>query len=156
MLPGKGDVLGAKEAGFVDSGIQDAAAGETGIDAAGREVAGIVVGLADCVMGVMGGDVRIAMLLCTGNSWVMEVLRMGMACVATVLTRGRAWAATPLAIGTAVLATRGTSDAAAPAAGAATDRAFGISESSCGSASAPTGSPNPLYTIRAGTISAPA
>jgi hypothetical protein len=77
---------------------------------------------------------------------------IGIAWVTAVLINGKACAPTPFASVNAEPA----AVAAFAASGAATAIAFGINAASAGSASAPIGSPNPLYMIRAGTTSAPA
>ena len=62
----------------------------------------------------------------------------------------------PRKAGSIALAAWGTTDATARAAGATIVKACGIKLAKAGNAKAPTGSPKPLYTIRAGTISVPA
>lgn len=85
---------------------------------------------------------------------------IGIAWVTAVLINGSACAPIPFAIVNAEPAAFGIIAVAAVAAfaasGAAMAIAFGINAASAGSASAPMGSPNPLYMIRAGTTSAPA
>ena len=88
-------------------------------------------------------------LVMSGIAWVTAVLINGKACVPTPLA---SVSAEPAAFGMTEVAIV----AAFAASGATMEMAFGISEASAGSASAPTGSPRPLYMIRAGTTSAPA